>query len=119
MRFTRPAYRSVQAHCAPRWEVREPGRLDLGDFWLGNEARARCLRFDESGFIGEHSGFGAPIRRDITIGETSLVIRDSGLPIRPDEGYVRCHGRTEFVARFPLSVPFSPGYGKRYRPPAP
>ena len=118
-RAMRNAYRSVQGHCAPRWGEREPGRLDLGDFWLGNEAQARCLQFDETGFIGEHSGFGAPVRRRITIGETSLVIRHSGLPTMSGEGYVRCHGRTEFMARFPLSVPFSPGYGKRYHPPVP
>jgi hypothetical protein len=118
-RTMRNAYRSVQAHFAPRWERREPGRLDLGDFWLGNEARARCLRFDETGFIGEHRGFGTPVRRHITLGETSIVIADSGLPERPGEAAIRCVGHAEFVARFPVSVPFSPGYGKRYRAPAP
>ncbi len=118
-RAMRNAYRSVQAHGAPRWDQREPGRLDLGDFWLGNEAQARCLRFDGTDFIGEHRGFGTKIRRHITIGETSIKIVDSGLPAQPGEASIRCVGRAEFRALFPLSVPFSPGYGKRYRQAAP
>ena len=117
-RAMRNAYRSVQAHHAPRWDQREPGRLDLGDFWLGDEAEARCLGFDESGFIGVHRGFGTPIQRRITIDRTSIVITDSGLPAQPDAATIRCVGRADFIAHFPLSVPFSPGYGKRYRPSA-
>ncbi len=113
----RNAYRSVHAHYAPSFGRREPGRLDLGDFWLGDESQARCLAFDENGFVGEHSGFGQPVRRTIAIGVTSIMIHDQGASVVAD--VIRCVGRRALAVRFPPSVPFSPGYGKRYRHPAP
>ncbi len=115
----RNAYRSVLAHFAPHSGKREPGRLDLGDFWLGDEAQAQCLVFDGTRFVGEHRGFGAPVRRTVTIGETTIKVHDSGIQADADARLIRCVGRREFVARFPGAVPFSPGYGKRYRHPAP
>jgi hypothetical protein len=116
-RHLRNAYRSVQAHYAPTYGRREPGRLNLGDFWLGDEAQARCLAFDENGFVGEHIGFGQPVRRTITVSATSITIHDQGSMVAAD--VIRCIGRRALAARFPLAVPFSPGYGKRYRHPAP
>jgi hypothetical protein len=115
----RNAYRSVAAHFAPQSGRREPGRLDLGPFWLGDEAQAECLAFDDFRFVGEHRGFGAKVRRTVTIGETSILIHDSGIPADADMRFIRCIGRREVAARFPVAVPFSPGYGKRYRHPAP
>jgi hypothetical protein len=115
----RNAYRSVQAHFAPQNDRREPGRLDLGMFWLGDEAQAECLAFDDAGFVGEHRGFGAAVRRAVIIGETTIRIHDGGLPSGVDSRFIRCVGRREFAARFPCAVPFSPGYGKRYRHPTP
>jgi hypothetical protein len=115
----RNAYRSVLAHFAPESGKREPGRLDLGDFWLGDEAQARCLAFHDGRFVGEHRGYGKPVRRTITLGGTSIKIHDSGEPLGADTSLVRCVGRRELAARFPIAVPFSPGYGKRYRHPAP
>lgn len=115
----RNAYRSVLAHFAPESGKREPGRLDLGDFWLGDEAQAQCLAFHDGRFVGEHHGFGRPVRRTISLGGTSVRIHDSGEPLGADDGIVRCVGRREFAARFPVAVPFSSGYGKRYRHPAP
>ena len=114
-RALRNAYRSVAAHWAPRWAEREPGRLDLGDFWLGDAAQASCLRFDRSGFSGEHRGFGTPVRRDLAIGADTITIRDSGMPIDPREAEICCVGRDAFIRCFPPAVPFSPGYGKRHR----
>lgn len=111
-RALRNAYRSVTAHCAPRLGDREPGRLDLGDFWLGDEAQARCLAFDDSGFIGEHRGYGTIVRRHIQIGETTITIHDGGLN---DASSVRYVGRDEVAAALGPAVPFSPGYGKRFR----
>ncbi|MDB5405518.1 MAG: Heparinase family protein [Rhodospirillales bacterium] len=108
----RNAYRSVAAHCAPRLGEREPGRLDLGDFWLGDEAKARCLFFDDTAFVGEHCGYGRIVRRRIEIGETAITIRDFGLPDAADLRFV---GRDEVAAKFGAAVPFSPGYGKRLR----
>jgi hypothetical protein len=115
----RNAYRSVLAHFAPHSGKREPGRLDLGNFWLGDEAQAECLAFDDTRFIGEHRGFGTTVRRTVIVGETSIRIHDSGVPDDADTRLIRCVGRREFAARFPGAVPFSPGYGKRYRHPAP
>jgi hypothetical protein len=42
-------------------------------------------------------------------------VRDSGMPVDPRETEISCVGRDAFVSAFPPSVPFSPGYGKRYR----
>jgi Heparinase II/III-like protein/Heparinase II/III N-terminus len=111
-RTLRNAYRSVSAHCAPRLGEREPGRLDLGDFWLGDEAQARCLAFDDSGFVGEHRGYGRIVRRQIEIGATTIKIRDGGLP---DSAALRYIGRDAVAASLGAAVPFSPGYGKRLR----
>ena len=114
----RNAYRSVLAHYAPYDGKHEPGRLDLGNFWLGNEADAQCIAFDDKGFVGEHRGFGRLIRRTITIESTRIIVEDSDEAVRPESNVIRCVGRRDFVARFPSAVPFSPGYGKRYRYPA-
>jgi heparinase II/III-like protein len=110
----RNAYRSVRAHFAPQSGGREPGRLDLGNFWLGDEAQAQCLVFADERFVGEHRGYGTTVRRSVTIGETSLSIHDIGMPADADAEFVRCVGRRELAARFPAACPFSPGYGKRY-----
>ncbi len=114
----RNAYRSVLAHYAPYDGKHEPGRLDLGNFWLGNEADAQCIAFDDKGFVGEHRGFGRLIRRTITIESTRIIVEDSDKAVHPESNVIRCVGRRDFVARFPSAVPFSPGYGKRYRYPA-
>jgi hypothetical protein len=117
-RSWRNAYRSVQAHSAPRWGTREPGRLDLGDFWLGNEAQARCLQFDEGGFVGEHRGFGKVVRRHVAIEGGTITIQDYGLPVVSDEEVnVRCFQPSDVAAYFRPSVSFSPGYGKRLHRP--
>jgi len=108
----RNAYRSVAAHSAPRIGTREPGRLDLGVFWLGNEAKAECLRFDSSGFAGEHRGFGQVVRRTFSLGSALITITDEGLAAAEP---VRLIGRAATQKYFKPAVPFSPGYGKRLR----
>jgi hypothetical protein len=107
----RNAYRSVTAHAAPRLGGKEPGRLDLGLFGLG-DAKARCLSFDDAGFLGEHRGFGRAVRRRIALGATTLTITDEGVPAAEP---VRLRGRAATAAHFAPAVPFSPGYGKRLR----
>lgn len=108
----RNIYRSAAAHAVPRVGIREPGRLDLGDFWLGDEARARCLLFTDNHFIGEHRGFGPVVRREVEIFNDRIVIRDSGAGITP--GQTSLNGRDAVRNYFRLAVPFSPGYGKKY-----
>jgi hypothetical protein len=108
----RNAYRSVNAHAAPRLDGREPGRLDLGPFWLGNEAKARCLAFDDGLFVGEHRGFGRVVKRTIRLAATTIAIVDEGVP---DAAPARLIGRAAAAAHFAPSVPVSPGYGKRLR----
>lgn len=107
----RNAYRSVAAHAAPRWPGREPGRLDLGTFWLGDDSRARCLVFADDRFVGEHFGFGARVAREVRVTDDAVIVRDFGLPgpvIRQ-----RLAGRTETRDFFKAGVPFSPGYGRQ------
>jgi hypothetical protein len=108
----RNAYRSVNAHAAPRLDGREPGRLDLGSFWLGDEAKARCLTFDDSLFVGEHRGFGRVVKRTVRLAATTITITDEGVPAADP---IRLVGRAATAAHFVPSVPFSPGYGKRLR----
>jgi hypothetical protein len=108
----RNAYRAVDAHAAPRLDGREPGRLDLGAFWLGNEAKARCLVFEDGLFVGEHRGFGRVVKRTIRLADTTITIVDEGLPAAAP---VRLAGRAATAAYFAPAVPFSPGYGKRLR----
>ena len=111
-RTWRNAYRSVAAHAAPRVGSSEPGRLDLGDFWLGNQAKARCLFFADGSFGGEHRGFGAVVRREVEVLDDRLAIRDSGRGLAPNQ--LRLSGRDAVQEHFRPSVPFSPGYGKKH-----
>ncbi|MBI1318948.1 MAG: heparinase [Candidatus Hydrogenedens sp.] len=111
----RDAFRSVAAHAAPRFGDAEPGRLDLGPFWLGNQARARVLAFDDDGFAGEHQGYGRMVRRRVTIAADRLVIVDSGLPADAGPAFRRLEGGGETRAAFAAAVGVSPGYGKLLR----
>jgi len=106
----RNAYRSVAAHAAPRSGDAEPGRLDHGPFDLIDAAGAQCLRFDEQGFLGTHTGFGEPVTREITLQERRIVIRDIGGDARP--GRVLTPNPTSLRGIVGGSVPFSPGYDK-------
>jgi hypothetical protein len=110
-RTWRNAYRSVAAHAAPRIGTREPGRLDLGDFWLGDEAKAGCILFTDNRFIGEHRGFGSVVRREVEVLDDRITIRDSGTGIL--SGQTRLNDRDAARAYYRLSVSFSPGYGKK------
>ena len=121
----RNAYRSVAAHAAPQWTGRagesprasrdaplpgrEPGRLDLGPFWLSDDARARALVFTDDRFEGEHFGFGARVAREVRVSGDTILIRDFGLP-GPGARH-RLEGRNAVRAFFKPSIPFSPGYG--------
>jgi hypothetical protein len=108
----RNAYRSVAAHAAPRWpNGREPGRLDLGPFWLGDEARARCLVFADDRFAGEHFGFGRRVAREVRVLDDAIRVRDFGLP-GPGSAR-RLAGGDATQDFFKGAVPFSPGYGRR------
>ena len=104
----RNAYRSVSAHFAPQIDSLEPGRLDLGMFRLGDEAKARCLYFGPEGFIGTHLGYGAPIFRSVLVSDDGLNIVDyapRSLPLRQPIPT----GTT--VKGWPQSPALSLGYG--------
>ncbi|MBI5418500.1 MAG: heparinase II/III family protein [Deltaproteobacteria bacterium] len=107
----RNEYRSVNAHFAPHAaDGREPGRLDLGLFQLGDEAGAQCLHFGEEGFIGTHRGFGEPVYRVVELflrGVRIVDITEAGVPLRAP-GYA-ADGRPNCTE----APPFSPGYGVR------
>ena len=108
----RNAWRSVSAHAAPHWGEREPGQLDVGPFRMIDLAHASCLHFTEQGFAGAHTGFGAPIRRDVVLGDEIITIVDTGLPPDPAYRVTRCEGRDETRRHFRPAVDFSPGYGR-------
>jgi hypothetical protein len=110
----RNAYRSVMAHAAPRWGEREPARLDRGMFRLENSARAECLVFDTRRFVGRHFGYGTPIARTIEIGGGRIVIRDAMGARGPSEK-VEIRDPEALRAAMGVSIPFSPGYGRKNR----
>jgi hypothetical protein len=103
----RNEYRSVKAHFAPRLE-REPGRLDLGLFRLGNEATAECLFFGERGVAGRwRLAADAAVYRIMRPEEHGLEVLDW------TEG--RLTLKKSPFGRESSLVPFSPGYGLRYK----
>ena len=74
----RNRYRSVAAHFSPQTDPpREPASLDVATFLLPDTALAKCLHFDGRSFSGMHEGFGQPIRRQIEIRESEIVITDA------------------------------------------
>ena len=107
----RNEYRAVRAHFAPQAsDGREPGRLDLGLFQLGDEAQARCLYFGEEGFAGTHRGFGAPVYRIVEMADSGVTVDDfaeGGLQLRTP---ALDAGRTPRNSDAP---PVSPAYGVR------
>jgi hypothetical protein len=110
----RDAYRSVLAHATPKHDGKEPGRLDLGLFRLGDEARAECLGFSIEGFEGRHHGFGLPTYRAIRIADGLVRIRDGiggAVDWATNVETVTVTTTHELRRHFGLSVPFSPGYG--------
>lgn len=110
-RHWRDAYRSVAAHAAPRGAGREPSRLDLGDFWLQDNANARCLSFGPTGFAGAHDAYGETVTRWVRVVEDAVEIVDA-----PAGDELWWHAEREAVrARLGPAVPFSPGYGLRFR----
>ena len=75
----RNQYRSVKAHFAPRLiNGKEPGRLDLGLFQLGDQAKGKCLYFGLEGFIGVHWGYGEPVYRMVRLTKERMVVTDVG-----------------------------------------
>ncbi len=109
----RNKYRSVRAHFAPRpVNAKEPGRLDLGLFRLGDEAKAECLYADDHTFAGRHFGFGSPVYRMIKITQEKLIITD----------WIESDDDTEAIELLTVDkhasavneLGFSPAYGVKY-----
>lgn len=112
----RNAYRSVQAHFAPRRGAEEPNPLDRGLFALPDRTRAKCLFFDPSGFVGHHEGFGSRSFRSLTISADVIEVVDA-TPARDQDARERIfevHSSTE-ARELSGDLPVSPGYGLRYR----
>lgn len=108
----RNRYRSARAHFVPHEQGKEPGRLDLGLFWLGDEAKACCRHFGMDGFVGEHRGYGFPVVRRVTVEDERVVVIDGG-PGSGTETVVVASLADVRRLLVPGAPPFSPGYGKR------
>ncbi len=112
----RNRYRSVHAHAAPRYGNGEPSRMDLGMFRLGDEAKAKCLRFDEKGFHGIHHGFGIAVFRTVEIDKTSISITEGTVSTGPtdtsDCETITVEDRFRIREISGDIPPFSPGYGR-------
>ena len=72
----RQRYRSVQAHFAPQAKGLEPGSLEMGLWRLGDEAKAVCLQFDETCFLGRHQGYGENMYRQVRVLDNTIEIKD-------------------------------------------
>lgn len=74
----RDAYRSVNAHFAPRLRDGdvEPGSLAEGTWRLGDQAQAVIERATDRCLQGRHHGFGAAVHRRIELRDDRLVISD-------------------------------------------
>jgi len=77
----RNLFRSTKMHNTLYFDGREqnPFSLNSGDdlFWLDKHtSKARCLRQDDSSFIGEHYGYGKPHRRELNFSETQINCAD-------------------------------------------
>ena len=103
----RDRYRSVLAHFAPRRGTEEPARM-LAPFRLEDCAEATVLRFGLD-FLGRHVGFGDPVYRRVTVENGTIVIEDSPAPATET---VVDHPAA-LAAEWGLTLPFSPGYGRR------
>jgi hypothetical protein len=112
----RNAYRSAMAHFAPRLGDREPGALDLGLFYLGDQARAQCDSFTAEGFLGHHHGFGIPVYRRLRIDGEAVEILDvlsDGTPGATTAPAV-LEGRQAVCRSLQPAIAYSPGYGIRH-----
>ena len=110
----------MRVHAAPHWDDREPVRRNLGLFRLDDAARARCLRFDDTGFHGVHWGFGQPCYRTVAIESGHIVVRDGLGGTHPsDQAPAEWHTVTDpqaTRAAFGMEpLAYSPGYGKVLR----
>ncbi len=107
----RNQFRATGAHFTPQVTGREqgswtPGRFGL--FHLGNEARAECLYFSPSSFVGMHHGLGKPVWRMVEVLAERIEITDmgSGITLSPMEGpYSNGYGR--LLNRHPAREVFS------------
>jgi hypothetical protein len=109
----RNRYRSDHAHAGFRAPQRESADVSADLFMLRGNPRARCLYFDDTRFVGEHSGFGFPVVRAVEVQADAVLIRDFVLAMRPEERAL--HVVPFYAATGAERVPFSPGYGKLAR----
>ncbi len=114
----RDAYRSVNAHTAPRYGEGEPSSLGLGIFRLEDNANAKVLQFSSADFGGVHTAYSSPVQRTIKIKDNKIIVRDAyGDNHTAAPTTVRKTATTgkELRELFGLTLPFSSGYGRRVR----
>jgi hypothetical protein len=111
---TRDQYRSHLAHATPRFNPKEPSRLDLGLFRLEDNTHAHSISFNEEEFHGVHYGYRTPTYRRVTLHNNHIEIIDSLGAHCPHDA----HPPTTIVTtpeqlrlHFGITLPFSPGYG--------
>lgn len=108
----RDAYRSVQAHFAPRLRDgdTEPGSLTEGTWQLGDQARAVIEQVTKISLQGRHHGYGAAVHRRVQLFDDRVLIRDwsdDGSALMPlTEQYAELN-------RDGSALPFCPDYGVR------
>jgi len=105
----RNIYRSVNAHFAPRVGEVEPAELHVGYglFRLAEKTNATCLYFGDCGFIGKHTGYGAPVYRMVEVRKNAIIITDAVL-----KGELK---KTNQCGALYASIPISRGYGLKER----
>jgi hypothetical protein len=109
----RDAYRSAAAHFAPRTDLGDAYRLDLGPFQLGGDASAHCEAFGPEGFVGVLVRPGGTVRAVVRPRADAVVIEWLAAGCRlvgPESDDWRAWRSV---------LPYSPGYGKLLRAPLP
>ena len=108
----RNAYRSVHAHAAPKFGLKEPARLDLGLFRLEDKAQSRCLNFGLDGFGGVHTGYGMPLQRCVKFQAGNIRIIDmASITDHFDVKPITIKDAKSLRELWRLDLSFSPGYG--------
>ncbi|MFP4370473.1 MAG: alginate lyase family protein [Candidatus Kapaibacterium sp.] len=111
----RNSYRSVNCHNTLVVPGKEQNKWATGKehdlFWIqSHDSKAKCLEFHSGLFIGEHYGYGAPHRRQITFADDLIEILDSC--DHPGEKMILFHLHPGATAKFADNKVIIPSLGK-------
>lgn len=115
----REAYRSVLCHSAPQLHGQEPVAFNAGLFRMVDSAKATVLSYGPDHILASHQGFGLTCKRLMKLVPNGLEISDwfegGDAKIDLQAQSLVLSDKKSVQEIFPVSLGFSPGYGKRHR----